>query len=276
MFIIEHMTCATWVNLNILFCVKTATVFSLSPMRLLSGGLMCPSQSSGALEGSGRRQEVPLRGTIEKWPRAQGTWPDYATWWTTLSSSWRSILPTIVSNHSNRSFGSNDFIAEIYNKLQSVGSQPRPWGVNFSCELLLDHPGAIFCQRTLWCGRDRLLRPSGRTWSLQPQSLLVLPHQVFAKFKGGIALWEWIHRCVRYFPSQQCMSESRWLSWFVTTEHKKQFSKKVFIFSVNETYPKFCAPTHGDGQLSPSMLAIISPTFTKALVFHQIALFTPL
>ena len=67
-------------------------------MRLLSGGLLCPSQSSGALEGSARRQEVPLRGTIEKWPRAQGTWPDYATWWTTLSSSGRSILPRIVSN----------------------------------------------------------------------------------------------------------------------------------------------------------------------------------
>ena len=94
---IERTTCAAWVNLNKLFCVKTATVFSLSPMRLLNGGL-CPSQSSGALEGSGRRQEVPLGGTIEKWPRAQGTWPDYATRWTTLSSSGRSILPRIVSN----------------------------------------------------------------------------------------------------------------------------------------------------------------------------------
>ena len=113
---IEHMTCANWVNLNILFCVKTATVFRLSPMRLLSGGLLCPSQSSGALEGSARRQEVPLRGTIEKWPRAQGTWPDYATWWTILSSSGRSILPWIVSSLSNRLFRSDDFIADFYNK----------------------------------------------------------------------------------------------------------------------------------------------------------------
>ena len=206
-------------------------------MRLLSGGLMCPSQSSGALEGSGRRQEVPLRGTIEKWPRAQGTWPDYATWWTTLSSSGRSILPRIVSNLLATGHFDQMTLSQTFKKRkQNVWTKPRPRGVYFSCELLLDHPGAIFCQRTLWCGRDRLLRPSGRTWSLQPQSLLVLPHQVFAKFRGRIALREWIHRCLRYFPSQQCdicsMDESRWLSWFVT-EHQKQFSKRVFIFSVS-------------------------------------------
>ena len=165
---IEHMTCATWVNLNILFCVKTATVFRPSPMRLLSGGLLCPSQSSGALEGSARRQEVPLRGTIEKWPRAQGTWPDYATWWTTLSSSGRSILPRIVSNLSNRSFRSDDLITDFYNNKMKYLDKAKTSGcIILMCELLLDHH---------WCNilpKNSLMRP----W---PPSSPQWPHVIFA------------------------------------------------------------------------------------------------
>ena len=173
-------------------------------MRLLSGGLLCPSQSSGALEGSARRQEVPLRGTIEKWPRAQGTWPDYATWWTTLSSSGRSILPRIVSNLLATGHFDQMTLSQTFKKGNKMSGPGQDLGVcSFHVKYCLTTTGAIFCQRTLWCGRDRLLRPSGRTWSVQPQSLLVLPHQVFAKFRGRIALREWIHRCIRYFPSQQ-------------------------------------------------------------------------
>ena len=180
-----------------------STVFRLSPARLLNGGL-CPSQSSGALEGSGRRQEVPLRGTIEKWPRAQGTWPDYATWWTTLSSSGRSILPRIVSNLLATGYFDQKLYRRHLKKGNKMSGQSQDLGVyTFHVNYCSTTTGAIFCLRTLWCGRDRLLRPSGRTWSLQPQSLLVLPHQVFAKFRGRIALREWIHRCIRYFPSQQ-------------------------------------------------------------------------
>ena len=115
----------------------------------------------------------------------------------------------------------------------------------FQVNYCLTTPGAIFCQRTLWCGRDRLLRPSGRTWSLQPQSLLVLPHQVFAKFRGRIALREWIHRCLRYFPSQQCdicsMDESRWLSWFVT-ENKRYGAKKFSFLVFQWGLPKVLCP----------------------------------